>query len=106
MEFGFIADFTPAFVIAILLAAACITSGCLNVAVWNRTDPNIFVRRRNRERFDAADLALVFDRFTVGIEIREGAPAQLACDAGPRVVNVAKPGVPGGFEVELMLDTR
>ena len=106
MELGFVADFAPAFMIAVLLAAARVTSGCLNVSVWNRTDPDVFIRRWNRERFDAAQLALVSDGFAVGIEIREVAPAQLARDAGPRVVNVAKPGIPGGFEVELMLDTR
>jgi hypothetical protein len=63
------------------------------------------VSRGNRKRFDPPELGFIFDRFAVGIEICKMPAAQLARYAGPRVVDVAKPGVPGGFEIQWVLDT-
>jgi hypothetical protein len=106
MELGFVPNIAPALMIAILFTSACIASGCLNVAVGNRTNPHVTIRRWYCKRFDPSELALVLDGFAVGIEIREVPASQLARYSGPRVVDVAKPGIPGGFEIEWMLDTR
>jgi len=95
MELRLVAHLAPAFVIAVLFAPASIARRSLNVAVGNRTDPHVFIRGRNRQRFDAPKLALVFDGPAVRIEIREVTAMRLACNTGPRVVNVTKPGVPG-----------
>ncbi len=95
MEFRLVAHLAPPFVITVLLATARITRRGLNVSVGNRTDPDVFIRRWNRKRFDASELALVFDRLPVRIVIGEVTAMRLACDAGARVVNVPQPGVPG-----------
>jgi hypothetical protein len=106
MELGFVAHFAPALMIAILLASARVARRGLNVTVGNRTDPYVFVGGRDGKRLDASELRLVFDGLTVRIEIRKMPAVRLARDTGPVVVDVAKPGVPGGFEIELVLDNR
>jgi hypothetical protein len=93
-------------VVAILFATTRITCRGLNVTVRDRTDPHVAICRRNRECCDAPELALIFDGLTVRIEIGEVPASQLARYSGPGIVDVAKPGVPGGFEIEWMLDTR
>jgi len=95
MELRFVANLLPAFVVAILFASTRVARRGLNVPVRNRTNPDVTVCGRDRERFDASELALVLDGFPVRIEIGEMPSAQLPRDAGPRVVDVAQPGVPG-----------
>jgi len=89
MELRLVAHLAPTFMIAVLLASARVAGRGLNVTVGNRTDPDVAIRRRNRQSFDASELALVFDGLAVRIEIRKIPAAQLARNAGPRVVNVA-----------------
>ena len=89
MELGFVANLAPAFVVAILFAAARIASGCLNVPVCDGTDPDVFVGGWNGERLDAPELGFVFNGFAVGIEIGKVPAAQFARDAGARVIDVA-----------------
>src|SRR5690606_25133523 len=62
-------DFSPAEVVAILLAPARITPGCLQVALRIRTDPYICIRWRNRQLVDSLDYLRIADTLTIGHKV-------------------------------------
>jgi hypothetical protein len=100
MELRFVANFLPALMVSILFASTRVARRSLNVTVRDRTNPDVAIRRWNCERFDAPKLALIPDELSIRIEIGEVAAMRFARNAGPRVVDVTKPGIPGGFEIE------
>src|SRR5207237_9437165 len=57
-----VTHFSPARVVAVLLAAASIAASCLDVTVLQRTDPDITPGRRNHYRGDPPERALVADQ--------------------------------------------
>jgi hypothetical protein len=94
-----VADLAPAFVVAILFASARVARRRLDVAVRERTNPHVFVGRRNRDRRDACDLRLVRDLLSGGIVIREPAAYAGTAKAGRRIVDVAKAGRAGVLDL-------
>src|SRR5581483_3093089 len=68
---GFVPHLAPAAVIAVLLAAARIATGRLEMAVGRRTNPNVLVCRGDRERRDALEFGAIANRLPVGIEVCE-----------------------------------
>ena len=68
--------------IAVLLAAARVASGRLQVAVRARADPDVLVRRRDRERADALQLGRVAHPLAVGADVGEVVADAEAADAG------------------------
>ncbi len=93
-----VADLPPAGVIAILLAAASIATGGLQVAVGIRTDPYLGIGRRNGQLVDALDLGLVADALAVRCEIGPFAAQLAPTQARLTVVDVAEVGRQGGAE--------
>jgi hypothetical protein len=67
--FHFIAEFPPPRVIAVLLPAASVPAGRLNVTERVRTDPDVAPRGRDRERLDTLENLLARDGMAAGIEI-------------------------------------
>ena len=79
---------TPLRVVAVLLAAARVASGRLQVAVRQRADPDLLVRRRDRQRADARRSAASANALAVGCDVGEAVAVADAPD--PRHV-VADP---------------
>ena len=71
LEFLPVAEEAPLRVIAILLAATRVAARRLDVATGIRADPDVVVRRRNREARDALDFGRLGYRSTVGELILE-----------------------------------
>src|SRR6185503_21217947 len=86
---GVVAHFAPARVIAVLLAAARIAAGRLEVAIAVRADPHLFPGRRNRERLDAREDLLVAHCAAARQAVAEAAVVARAGDARRRVADVA-----------------
>ncbi len=79
----------PVRVVAVLLAAARVAPGGLDVAVGQRADPDIGVRGRDRELGDALQLVRIGDALGFGIDILERIALGLAPDARqPLVVDM------------------
>ena len=80
-------------VIAVLLAAARVAAGRLQVAEGVRADPDIGPRRRNRQRPDALELGGVLDGAAATVHVAEVARfAETANRRGRSVVDIAEPG--------------
>jgi hypothetical protein len=89
------APLVPVRVVAVLLAAAVIATGRLQVPVRPRADPDVGPGRRDRECRDAAALLGIADRPAVDIAVREATAGAMPGDPGPRVGRVAEPGCAG-----------
>ena len=87
----------PAGVVAVLLAAAGVPAGRLEVAVAVAADPHVGVGRRDRELADAGDLRLVGDGGAIGLDVVEPTPRRHALDAGLAVGDVVQLGGFGGL---------
>jgi hypothetical protein len=74
--------------VPILLAASRVTAGRLQVTVFERTDPNVHVRRRHGEGANAAKLCFVSDRLSMLIDVDEPPSDSTAPDARRTVVDV------------------
>ena len=59
LELGAVAEQPPLRMVAILLSAACVASGRLQVPVRLAADPDVFVSGRDRKARDALELGLV-----------------------------------------------
>ncbi len=94
--FGCVTNLAPALVIPMLLPASGISTGRLNVAVGQRTDPNVAPCGRNRKRADALELLGVADDLAGGVGINKTpAPASISW----RIVrDVTETGCLGGLE--------
>jgi len=62
----------------------------LDVAVRDRTDPDIGPRRRNGQRADARQRRPIMNDGTIHTRVREAPTRALASDAGPVVVHMPK----------------
>jgi hypothetical protein len=72
----------PVGVIAILLAPARVASGRLDMAVGAQADPDVFVRRRDREGPDALQFGRLAHPLAVGADVPEVVADADAPDAG------------------------
>ena len=77
----------PVGVIAVLLAAARVAAGRLEVAVRARADPDVLVRRRDREGADALQLGRLAHPLAVGADVGEVVADADAPDAGRLVAD-------------------
>ena len=93
---GFVADFAPLVVIAVLLAPAGVAADGLQVAVGDRADPDVLPGGRDHEVLDADEGLVVLDGLAVRVEVAEGVAMLLAADAGDRGADVAQTGGLGG----------
>ena len=91
-KLGFVADLTPAIVVAVLLAAASVASRRLDMTEPARGYPHIAPRRWDREPLDSMKLTGIADRNAIAVDIRKAAPLPAPADAGLLVGRVAKPG--------------
>src|SRR5262249_6693608 len=89
-----VADLAPARVVAVLLAAAVVAPGRLEVAVGDGADPHVGPGRRDDQGADALQRFGVADRFTVGADVAEAPAGADSADARPGVADVAQPGRP------------
>jgi hypothetical protein len=90
-ELGCIARRTPGRVIAVLLAAAGIAPGGLEVTVPGRADPHLYVRGRNGERADAQQGHGVAHRPAGCIDVAEAGAAADTAQAGFITGDVTQP---------------
>src|SRR5688500_17559119 len=98
-ELRLVANATIHGMVAVLLPAAGIARGDLEVPALRRADPDIGPRRRNDERREALELRLVEHRLAVGSEEHERLAATLPANAGHRVSDVSKARGRRGFDV-------
>jgi hypothetical protein len=82
----------PARVIAVLLAAARVAAGGLQVSQFERADPHAGPGRRNRQCADARQRLGVAHGLAVGVDVAELRAVLLARDARHVVVHVAQAG--------------
>jgi hypothetical protein len=85
-----VAHSTPARMVTVLLASARIAAGGLQVSERVRTDPDVAPGRRDRERFDAVQLALVAQRRAGCGDVAEAFACALTSDPWCGVGDVAK----------------
>src|ERR1700712_3968746 len=71
----------PVLMIAILLAAAGIDPGCLQMAVRLEADPNIFIGRRQAERGDPQAVTFVREKAAIRQFVTEALALAAAQDA-------------------------
>src|SRR5439155_18702208 len=89
----FVAHFAPARMVAVLLAAARVAAGRLQMAGRDRANPDVGPRGRDRERFDALQLDAIGDGPAGRADVAKTIlPADAANAAHPRVVHVAEAG--------------
>src|SRR5690606_33626464 len=86
----------PVGVVAVLLAAARVAAGGLEVAARVGADPHVLPRGRDHERLDAGPLRFGYERAVGGV-VREAPAAADAPEAGVGVGDVDEPGLPGGL---------
>src|SRR5205085_10713631 len=72
----------PLGVVAVLLAAARIAPGRLQVSVRQRADPDLLVGGRDRQRPDAAQILFAAHALAVGPDVGEGIAFADAPDSG------------------------
>ena len=77
--------------IAVLLPAARVAAGRLEMAVGARADPDLLVRRRDRESADAAQLVGVADPLAVGADVGEAVAVADAADSGTSSLTQTRP---------------
>ncbi len=87
----FVAHLTPPLVIPVLLATTDIASGCLNVAVCARADPDILPGRRDHERLDPRKDLQIGDATPLRIAIGKSLPGPMAGDTRPVDVGITEP---------------
>src|SRR5689334_865176 len=75
-----IPHFAPFFVIAILLSAAVVAPHRLDVPARVGADPDVVIRRRNGEGFDAMDREGVLDPLALVVDVNEAGAALAATD--------------------------
>src|SRR5690606_32921996 len=85
-----VAQRAPVRVVAVLLAAARIASGGLQVATRRRADPDLAIGRRDRQRADARQRVRIAHAAAVGIEVAEAAPAAHAADAWRGIADITQ----------------
>src|SRR5947199_5512654 len=67
--FVLIANRPPAFVIPILFSSAVIASGCLNMTIGKRTNPNLAISWWNREASDSKQARFIANQLPLRIEV-------------------------------------
>ena len=82
---GRVADFAPARVIVILLAAAGVFADGLNVAVSQRANPHVGPRRRNNERANTKERLRVANQLIARADITGGGDRCRCHDEEPRI---------------------
>src|SRR5689334_8371936 len=97
-ELGLVAHHAPFGMVAILLAAAGIPAGGLEVAAGRRTDPYVGVGGWNCQTADARQCGLVANRPTIRVHVAEALARAPAADAGRRIAHIAQTGRLGGLE--------
>src|SRR5450432_2982769 len=93
-----VADLPPPFVITILFPATGVAACRLEMTIGYRADPDIHVSGRNRQAFDSQKTLLVFDWFTVEIEIFELVTLRFSGVTGAIVGDVAQAGFLGSLD--------
>ena len=92
LELAGIARQPPVGVVAVLLAAARVAPGRLQVAVRSRADPDLLVGRRDRQGADPPQLGGVADQPAVEAAIAKAVADALAPDPGLVVADPDQPG--------------
>src|SRR5262249_54129831 len=93
----FVADRAPAGVVEVLLAAAGVAAGGLQMAVGPRADPDLGPGGRDRQRLDAAERFGVVDVLALGPAVAETAAGANPANPGAVVEVVAQSGSFGGL---------
>src|SRR5205085_2729017 len=83
----------------VLLPSASVARRDLQVAVLERTDPDVCPRGRDHERAESLDRVLFLNGLAVCADVRKAAAVTQPLDAGHRVADVAKPGGFCGIDV-------
>src|SRR4029434_4011559 len=90
---GLVAEISPIRMIAVLLTAADIAPGGLEVAIGIGTNPDIFPGRRNRQPLYSRKHVGVANSISAGIKISKVSPLTPTSDAGSRVTHIAQTGL-------------
>jgi hypothetical protein len=90
-----VADFGPARVVAVLLAAAGVAAGRLNVPVGVRANPDVGPGGRDHNAADPGERVAAADGLAARHEVAKSLPAANATNRGV-VAHVAKAGRSGG----------
>ena len=96
LELGLVAAGAPARVVEVLLAAALVDAGGLDVAAGIRADPHVLPRGRDHQLVDAGQDLGIVDALAVGVEDREAAAAPDPAQARAAAVDLPERGWPGG----------
>ena len=89
--------FAPARVIAVLLAAARISTARLKVSMGKLADPYLGPGGRNREGPDPREHGLVLHPRVLPVDIDEARPSHSAVDTGTRIADITQLGGLGRF---------
>ena len=92
VEFRLVADLAPARVVAILLAAASVPTGCLEMPARIGRDPNIGIGRGNRQFADPGDVVAAASVLPSYADVAETAAPFHPSNAGPVVADVTQAG--------------
>ncbi len=87
-----VAHRAPAAVVAVLLAAAGVAPGRLEMALALRADPDVGPGRRDRQHAQPPQLVRVLDRAALRVAVAEAAARAPPRDPGRAVGDVAQPG--------------
>src|SRR3954471_15553397 len=91
MVLGLIAHLPPARVIAVLLAAASVPTGRLQVPVRRSADPHVGPGRRDRQRLDSLDL-LAWQGLAVCVGVLKALAASAPGESGLAVGHIPEAG--------------
>ena len=94
-KFRLVARIAITRMVAVLLAAAGIARGGLDMAFRIRADPHVGPRRRNDQRIDAAALLGIADASAAGFEENPTLAGPAPRDAGHTVGHIIKTGTAG-----------
>ncbi|MNE59982.1 hypothetical protein D3C80_1551040 [compost metagenome] len=93
-----VAQFAPLRVVAVLLAATGIATGCLQMPLRVGADPHICVGRRNHQRGYARKGGAVAHPLAIGIQVNEAVAPASPGQARLAVVNVVQAARQGAVE--------
>src|SRR5690606_9642260 len=97
LELAVAAGLAPLRVVAVLLAAARIAARRLHMAVGAAADPDVGVRRRDRQRTDPRQRRGVADHRAVGVAVAEAGAGTATGDARFGVADIHQARLLGGL---------
>jgi hypothetical protein len=92
-EFVFVPLLPPLFVIAVLLAPACVAARRLDVAVVVRANPDLRPRRRDGQTLDSLQRLGIVHGPPAVVEVRKAVTIPAAAKARPFVIGIPQPGM-------------